>query len=99
MFATKPLLVINRRLMFGYTSSEKTVYCDSYDCMDGYKLIDDADEVEWHDRKCDECQCCKPEPVCSNYKCPKSYDAKRGSDEITCHYSGCTTDECCYYHL
>ena len=35
------------------------VYCDSYDCPDNYKLVDDADDVVCKDKKCTKDQCCK----------------------------------------
>ena len=35
------------------------VYCDSYDCPDNYKLVDDGDNVMCKDKKCTKKQCCK----------------------------------------
>ena len=35
------------------------VYCDSYDCPDNYKLVDNADDVLCKDKKCTKDQCCK----------------------------------------
>ena len=35
------------------------VYCDSYDCPDNYKLVDDADDVLCKDKKSTKDQCCE----------------------------------------
>ena len=35
------------------------VYCDSYDCPDNYKLVDDADDIMCKDKKCTKDKCCE----------------------------------------
>ena len=56
------------------------VYCDSYDCPDNYKLLDDADDIMCKDKKCTKDQCCKKgeehpkhtlREVDDDAKCPK----------------------------
>ena len=50
-------LVPLRRTISMYASDK--VYCDSYDCPDNYKLVDDADDIMCKDKKCTKDQCCK----------------------------------------
>ena len=35
------------------------VYCDSYDCPDNYKLVDDADDIMCKNKKCTKDKCCE----------------------------------------
>lgn len=74
---------------------EHQCFCDSYECSDGYTLVDDAEKVECEDNICKKSQCC--EPACSQYTCPKNCTPKGGSSTIKCHISGCNTDTCCFY--
>ena len=41
------------------------VYCDSYDCPDNYKLVDDADDIMCKDKKCTKDKCCEKGEVSS----------------------------------
>ena len=46
------------RLTMSTFVSDK-VYCDSYDCLKNYKLVDNVDDVVCKDKKCTKDQCCK----------------------------------------
>ena len=42
---------VSLRLHMSMFISDK-VYCDSYDCPDNCKLVDDADDIMCKDKKC-----------------------------------------------
>ena len=52
------MFLVSLRLTMSMFVSDK-VYCDSYDCPDNYKLVDDADNVVCKYKKCTTDQCCK----------------------------------------
>ena len=56
---------VSLRLTISIFASDK-VYCDSYDCPDNYKLVDDADDVVCKDKKCTKDQCCEKGEVSPN---------------------------------
>ena len=53
------------RLTISIFASDKA-YCDSYDCPDNYKLVDDADDIMCKDKKCTKDKCCKKGEVPSS---------------------------------
>ena len=69
------------------------IYCDSFQCSDGYALIDNADREECRWGKCSDSQCCNK--VCSSFDCPTNLLPVEDSDTTVCEDSGCTEDLCC----
>ena len=59
------IFLVSLRLTMSMFVSDK-VYCDSYDCPDNYKLVDDADDIMCKDKKCTKDKCCKKGEVPSS---------------------------------
>ena len=74
-------------------TSDPIYYCDSFNCSDGYTLIDNAADEECVGGKCQASQCC--DMVCISFDCPKKYSLVEDADTIVCEGSGCTQDLCC----
>ena len=75
------------------TWTADTVYCDSFKCSSGYTLIDNADQQECKNGKCEKSLCCNK--VCSSYDCPKYYELVDDADSTVCKDYKCTKDQCC----
>ena len=69
------------------------IYCDSFQCSDGYALIDNADREECRWGKCSDSQCCNK--VCSSFDCPRRFSPVEYSDTVVCKDFGCTKRLCC----
>ena len=60
------------------------VYCNSYDCPDNYKLVDDADDVKCKGGRCSKDQCCT-----GGEESPK-HTLRDVADDTTCDKSSAT---------
>ena len=64
------IFLVSLRLTMSIFVSDK-VYCDSYDCPDNYKLVDDADDIRCKGGKCSKDQCCE-----KGEESPKTYTTR-----------------------